>query len=95
VAIVLLSGLLSFLQEKRASDAVDKLLATIQIKAQVIRDRVSVEIPVEAVVPGDICIFNSGDVISFEATAHCVNFPKGGYPPPASIQKTGLRCNNR
>jgi Mg2+-importing ATPase len=63
VAIVLLSGLLSFLQEKRASDAVDKLLATVQIKAQVIRDRVSLEIPVEEVVPGDICIFNAGDII--------------------------------
>lgn len=63
VAIVLLSGILSFLQEKRASDAVDKLLATVQIKAQVIRDRVSVEIPVEEVVYGDICIFNAGDVI--------------------------------
>jgi Mg2+-importing ATPase len=63
VAIVLLSGFLGFLQEKRAADAVDKLLAMVQIRTQVVRDRVSIEIPIEEVVPGDICIFNAGDVI--------------------------------
>jgi Mg2+-importing ATPase len=63
VAIVLLSGFLGFFQEKRAADAVDKLLAIVRISAQVVRDRASVEIPVEEVVPGDICVFNAGDVI--------------------------------
>jgi Mg2+-importing ATPase len=63
VAIVLLSGLLSFFQEKRAADAVEKLLAIVQIKAQILRDRASQEIPIEEVVPGDVCLLNAGDVI--------------------------------
>ena len=63
VAIVLLSGLLGFLQEKRAADAVSKLLTIVQVKVQVIRDRVPVETSSEEVVPGDICVFNAGDVI--------------------------------
>jgi Mg2+-importing ATPase len=62
-AIVLLSGFLGFLQEKRAADAVDELLAIVHIRAQVVRDRVAVEVPVEEVVPGDICIFDAGDLI--------------------------------
>lgn len=63
VAIVLLSGFLGFFQEKRAADAVDKLLAIVRISVQVVRDRAPVEIPVEEVVPGDICVFNAGDVV--------------------------------
>ncbi|HWP42396.1 MAG TPA: magnesium-translocating P-type ATPase [Blastocatellia bacterium] len=63
VAIILLSGFLGFLQEKRAADAVEKLLAIVQIKAQVMRDGSPVEIPIEEVIPGDVCILNAGDVI--------------------------------
>lgn len=63
MAIVLASGILGFLQERGAANAVEKLLAIVQIKAEVLRDGNSVEIPVEEVVPGDITILNAGDVI--------------------------------
>jgi Mg2+-importing ATPase len=61
--IVVVSGLLGFWQEHSASDAVEKLLSIVQIKASVIRDGIITEIPVEKIVPGDIVNLNAGDII--------------------------------
>jgi Mg2+-importing ATPase len=63
LSIVLISGLLGFWQERGASNAIEKLLSIVQIKAAVLRDGKSVEIPVEQIVPGDIVILNAGDII--------------------------------
>lgn len=62
-AIVFVSGLLRFWQERSATNAVERLLAIVQIKAMVLRDGGAQEIPVEEIVPGDIVILNAGDVI--------------------------------
>jgi Mg2+-importing ATPase len=61
--IVLVSGLLGFWQERGATNAIDKLLSIVQIRAAVIRDGTLRDIPVEEIVPGDIVSFNAGDVI--------------------------------
>jgi P-type Mg2+ transporter len=63
LAIVLISGLLGFWQERGANDAVQKLLAIVQVKATVLRDGEAVDVPVEEVVPGDIVLLNAGDII--------------------------------
>jgi Mg2+-importing ATPase len=63
LSIVLVSGLLGFWQERGASNAVEKLLSIVKIKAEVLRDGNSKEIPVEEIVPGDIVILNAGDII--------------------------------
>jgi P-type Mg2+ transporter len=63
LTIVLVSGLLGFWQERSATNAVKKLLAIVQIKAAVLRDGASKEIPVEEIVPGDIVILNAGDIV--------------------------------
>ncbi len=63
LVIVLVSGLLGFWQEKGAVDAVQKLLATVQVKAMVLRNGGPTDIPVEEIVPGDIVVLNAGDVI--------------------------------
>jgi len=63
LSIILISGFLGFWQERSASNAVEKLLAMVQIKAAVLRDGSEREIPVEMIVPGDIVILNSGDVV--------------------------------
>lgn len=63
LSIVLVSGLLGFWQERGASNAVEKLLSIVQIKAAVLRDGSSKEIPVKEIVPGDIVILNAGDII--------------------------------
>ncbi len=63
LSIVLVSGLLGFWQERGASNAVEKLLSIVQIKAAVLRDGSPKEIPVEEIVPGDIVILNAGDIV--------------------------------
>jgi P-type Mg2+ transporter len=63
LGIVLISGLLGFWQEFSASNAVEKLLALVQIKAAVLRDGKESEIPVEEIVPGDMVILNAGDMV--------------------------------
>jgi Mg2+-importing ATPase len=60
LAIVLVSGLVGFWQERGAGNAVDKLLAIVQIKAVVLRDGSPKEIHVEEIVPGDVVVFSAG-----------------------------------
>jgi Mg2+-importing ATPase len=61
--IVFVSGLLGFWQEHSATDAVEKLLAVVQIKACVRREGKTEEIALDTIVPGDIVLFSAGDVI--------------------------------
>ena len=63
LVIVLISGTLGFWQEYGANNAVEKLLAMVQIKASVIRDGVSMEVSVDEIVPGDIVNFAAGDAV--------------------------------
>jgi P-type Mg2+ transporter len=60
LVIVLISGLLGFWQEQGATDAVEKLLALVKVKATVLRRGVTQEIPHEKVVPGDIVLLAAG-----------------------------------
>ena len=61
--IVFISGILGFWQERGAADAIQQLLAVVQIKAAVLRDGTEQEIPVEEVVPGDLVVLRAGDII--------------------------------
>jgi Mg2+-importing ATPase len=63
VVIVLVSGFLGFWQERGAVNAVEKLLAIVQIKAIVVRHGDSKEVPIEQVVPGDIVFIEASDVV--------------------------------
>ena len=63
LTIVLVSGLLGFWQERSATNAVEKLLAIVQVKAAVLRDGGPKDIPVEEIVPGDVVILNAGGVV--------------------------------
>ncbi len=63
LTIVFVSGLLGFWQERGAADAVAKLLAIVQIKANVLREGIPQEIPVEMIVPGDVVLLAAGDRI--------------------------------
>jgi P-type Mg2+ transporter len=63
LTIVLASGLLGVWQEHSATNAVEKLLAMVQIRATALRDGSPQEIPVEEIVPGDIVILNAGDLV--------------------------------
>lgn len=63
LAIILVSGLLGFWQERRAADAVEKLLAVVRVKATVLRGGHQKDVPLEDIVPGDIVLLNAGDII--------------------------------
>jgi P-type Mg2+ transporter len=67
IAIVLLSSLLGFWQEKRAADAVKALLSIVKMDATVLRDGRPTNVPVEDIVPGDVCMLNAGDIIPGDA----------------------------
>lgn len=61
--IIFISAFLSFIQERGAVKAMEKLLKIVQIKADVIRNKIKNEISIEEIVPGDIVELNAGDVI--------------------------------
>lgn len=63
IFILIASGLLGFWQELSAADAVAKLLGMVETKATVIRDGQDAEVPLDAVVPGDVVRLRAGDLI--------------------------------
>ena len=63
VTMVMISSLLSFVQEFRSNIAAEKLKAMIHTTTAVVRNGITSEIPLEAVVPGDIIKLAAGDMI--------------------------------
>ncbi|WP_135549040.1 magnesium-translocating P-type ATPase [Paenibacillus cymbidii] len=63
LAIVLIGGILGFLQERGAASAMKKLLAIVQIKSSAIRGGVPLDVPAETLVPGDVIMLKSGDIL--------------------------------
>jgi len=63
LAIILVSGLLGFWQERGAVNAVQQLLSLVKVRATTLRDGDFKDVPIEEVVPGDIITLNAGDII--------------------------------
>ena len=63
LAIIILSGFLSFIQEYSAANAVEKLLQVVKTKVTSLRDDKKKEIFIDEIVPGDIVLFSAGDII--------------------------------
>lgn len=63
LTIVLISGVLGFWQEKGAADAIEKLLALVQIKITALRDNRVSDVAADELVPGDIVVLKAGDII--------------------------------
>ena len=63
LAIVLVSGLLGFWQERGAVNAVQKLLSIVRVRATILRDGEFKDVPIEEAVPGDIITLNAGDIV--------------------------------
>ena len=63
IVIILFSALLGFWQEKGAVNAVEKLLALVKTRVEVMRGGGKMEVGAEEVVPGDIVLFNAGDMV--------------------------------
>jgi Mg2+-importing ATPase len=67
LVIIAASALLSFAQEYRAGRAVERLLARIRLRADVVRDGRRIEIDAEEVVPGDVLWLSAGSLIAADA----------------------------
>lgn len=63
LSIVVISGLLGFWQERGAADAVEKLLALVQVTASVLRDGKPISVAVNEVVRGDVVVLAAGDSV--------------------------------
>ena len=75
-AIVIVNGVIGFLQEHRAERAVMALRSMTAPRARVLRDGHSVIVPASTVVPGDVLILEAGDVAAADArlrTAHALS----------------------
>ncbi len=63
LGIVLISGLLGFWQEWGASDALDRLMAVVEVRARLWRAGVEQDVPLDEVVPGDEVQLSAGDAV--------------------------------
>jgi len=62
--VIVVNGVMGFLQEYRADKAIEVLKAMVQSKVIVIRDGTKKEIPSRELVPGDIIHIEDGDKLS-------------------------------
>ncbi|HEX8131845.1 MAG TPA: magnesium-translocating P-type ATPase [Actinomycetes bacterium] len=63
LVIIAASGALGFWQEHSAGQAVDALMAQVQVEVEVRRGGRELSVPVEDVVVGDVLVLNAGDVV--------------------------------
>ena len=63
LTILIITGLLGFLQELHAGRALEKLQGMVQTRSSVIRNGKEIKIPSANVVPGDILLLNAGNMI--------------------------------
>jgi Mg2+-importing ATPase len=68
LAIVFVSGILGFWQERGATDAVKKLLSIVQVNTTALRNGEPSQIPLEQIVPGDVVILNAGNMVPGDCT---------------------------
>ncbi len=61
--IVLLSVAIDFVQEYRASQAVERLRQSVAVRATVLRDGHPQELPMRELVPGDVVLLAAGDLV--------------------------------
>lgn len=61
--MVLLSVLLSYIQETRSGKAVEKLQSMVRTNCVILRDGKELEVPISEVVPGDVVVLHAGAVI--------------------------------
>jgi sodium/potassium-transporting ATPase subunit alpha len=63
VVVIVVSGVFSFWQEYRAEQTLASLRQLLPRRADVVRDGNAAEVPIEALVPGDVVLLESGDHI--------------------------------
>ena len=62
-AVIAMSTLMGFWQERRAAHTLAALLKVIQNHTSVLRDDVVIDVPSDQIVTGDVVVLNAGDAI--------------------------------
>jgi magnesium-transporting ATPase (P-type) len=70
VAVVLINGVIGFLQEGKAERALEGIRRMLSVHAQVLRDGVWQEVDAETLVPGDVVRLKSGDRVPADLRLH-------------------------
>jgi magnesium-transporting ATPase (P-type) len=68
VAVIVINGVFSYVQEHRAERAVAALRQVLPLRVRVRRDGLATEIDSEEVVPGDVLVLGAGDRVAADAT---------------------------
>ncbi len=63
LAIIVLNAIVGFIQEYRADKAMEALKKMAASNARIVREGITVDIPAEDVVPGDVVILEAGNII--------------------------------
>jgi Mg2+-importing ATPase len=63
LAIVAMAGALGFWQEKRAADTLARLFGMLQVRVTVRREGRMSEVPLDAIVPGDVVVLEAGSAL--------------------------------
>ncbi len=63
LGMIFISVFLAYFQERRSSDAAEKLKLMVQASSVVVRDGKELEIPISEVVPGDIIVLAAGSIV--------------------------------
>jgi len=102
-AMVVLSVVLAYVQEHRSSRAVESLQAMVSANCLLIREGKEVELPISAVVPGDIVVLQAGSLIPAdlrlisakdffvsESSLTGESMPVEKHPGPAEVEGRGI-----
>ncbi|NDD65962.1 MAG: magnesium-translocating P-type ATPase, partial [Acidobacteria bacterium] len=73
VGIIIASGLLSFLQEYHAGNAVERLRQQVRLMVRVRREGEVAEIPAVEVVPGDVVLLSAGSLVPADGVLLAAN----------------------
>ncbi len=65
--VVVLNGVLGFVQQTKAADAVAALARMTAVTSAVVRDGVSLRVPSAELVPGDLLVLGEGDAVGADA----------------------------
>ncbi len=67
VSMILISGIVDFVNSYRSEKAIEKLIARVVTTATVLRDGIKHEVPFAELVPGDFLLLSAGDVVPADA----------------------------
>ena len=89
IAVVIVNGAFSFVQEYRAERATRALAALLPEEATALRDGRKRRVPAAELVPGDVLLLAEGDRVSVDARVLALRRPQGRQRRPDRRVRAG------